>query len=438
MESKSIFSQFLKYASLNVLGMLGLSCYILADTFFVSKGLGADGLAALNLAIPVYSLINGTGLMIGIGGAIRFSVLKGQGKEANGVFMNALYLAGGFALLYLLAGLFGSEQIALLLGADGETLSMTNTYLKVLLLFSPAFLLNNVLLAFVRNDSNPRLSMAAMIFGSLMNVLLDYIFIFPLGMGMFGAVFATGLAPLFSMTVLSLHWLKKRNGFGLKKASIQGRSSLSILFLGVPSLITELSSGIVIIVYNLILLRLEGNIGVAAYGVIANLSLVVVAIFTGIGQGMQPLISLAYGKGERTVTEKILRYGIGATVLLAAGIYLLLFLGADPVVSAFNSEGNEQLQRIAQLGLKIYFTGIPFAGINIVLCSYFASSEKPIPAQAISLMRGLLVIVPLAFLLSFCLGMKGVWLSFVASEFLVAVFGATAYWKWKERRISDR
>ena len=224
---------------------------------------------------------------------------------------------------------------------------------------------------------------------------------------MFGAVFATGLAPLFSMAVLSLHWLKKRNGFGLKKASIQGRSSLSILFLGVPSLITELSSGIVIIVYNLILLRLEGNIGVAAYGVIANLSLVVVAIFTGIGQGMQPLISLAYGKGERTVTEKILRYGIGATVLLAAGIYLLLFLGADPVVSAFNSEGNEQLQRIAQLGLKIYFTGIPFAGINIVLCSYFASSEKPIPAQAISLMRGLLVIVPLAFLLSFCLGNEG-------------------------------
>ena len=114
MESKSIFSQFLKYASLNVLGMLGLSCYILADTFFVSKGLGADGLAALNLAIPVYSLINGTGLMIGIGGAIRFSVLKGQGKEANGVFMNALYLAGGFAPALFAGGAvwFGADRAA--------------------------------------------------------------------------------------------------------------------------------------------------------------------------------------------------------------------------------------------------------------------------------------------------------------------------------------
>jgi putative MATE family efflux protein len=437
MKTKSIFTQFLKYASLNVLGMVGISCYILADTFFVAQGLGADGLAALNLAIPVYSFINGTGLMLGMGGAIRFSIQQGQGKDANMTFMNSLYLAVGFALIYIIMGFFGSEQIAVLLGAEGEILSMTATYLKVILLFSPAFLLNNILLAFVRNDSAPRLSMTAMIFGSLMNILLDYLFIFPCGMGIFGAAFATGLAPLFSMAVLSFHWLKKRNSFAMKKEGFTLTTAVPILFLGIPSLITELSSGIVIVIYNLILLKLEGNIGVAAYGVIANLSLVVIAIFTGIGQGMQPLISRAYGRGEHMVCTKILRYGMFTTVFLAVAIYIFLFFGAGPVTAAFNSEGNPQLQQIAQLGLRLYFTGIPFAGINILFCSYFASSEKPVPAQAISLMRGLLIIVPLAFLMSFWMGVDGVWLSFLTSEFIVALFGTGAYRRLKNRTLQQ-
>ena len=437
MKTKSIFTQFLKYASLNVLGMVGISCYILADTFFVAQGLGADGLAALNLAIPVYSFINGTGLMLGMGGAIRFSIQQGQGKDANMTFMNSLYLAVGFALIYIIMGFFGSEQIAVLLGAEGEILSMTATYLKVILLFSPAFLLNNILLAFVRNDSAPRLSMTAMIFGSLMNILLDYLFIFPCGMGIFGAAFATGLAPLFSMAVLSFHWLKKRNSFAMKKEGFTLTTAVPILFWGIPSLITELSSGIVIVIYNLILLKLEGNIGVAAYGVIANLSLVVIAIFTGIGQGMQPLISRAYGRGEHMVCTKILRYGMFTTVFLAVAIYIFLFFGAGPVTAAFNSEGNPQLQQIAQLGLRLYFTGIPFAGINILFCSYFASSEKPVPAQAISLMRGLLIIVPLAFLMSFWMGVDGVWLSFLTSEFIVALFGTGAYRRLKNRTLQQ-
>ena len=151
------FKEFLKYSALNVLGMLGLSCYILADTFFVAKGLLADGLAALNLAIPVYSFIHGTGLMLGMGGATRYSVLKSQRKdgEADKIFTNALFLSAAFAVLFVLTGIFLSEPLTAALGANAGIFEMTNTYLKVLLLFSPAFLLNDVLICFVRNDGNP-------------------------------------------------------------------------------------------------------------------------------------------------------------------------------------------------------------------------------------------------------------------------------------------
>ena len=219
MEQRQYLRDFIRYASLNVLGMVALSCYILADTFFVSQGLGANGLAALNLAIPVYNFIHGSGLMLGMGGAIKYSVYRSQGnfRKTDAVFTNTVTLALGFALCFVCAGLFLSGQIAALLGADAEVFSMTNTYLKVLLLFSPAFLMNDVLICFVRNDGAPRLSMMGMIVGSLSNVVLDYVFIFPFGMGIFGAVLATGLAPVISICVMSAHFIKKRNQFHFQK-----------------------------------------------------------------------------------------------------------------------------------------------------------------------------------------------------------------------------
>lgn len=117
-------------------------------------------------------------------------------------------------------------------------------------------------------------------------------------MGIFGAVLATGMAPVISMLVLSMHWLKGKNRFHLQKTGMSPELIFSILPLGFPSLITELASGIVMIAFNRIILRLQGNTGVAAYGVVANLSLVVLSIYTGIAQGMQPLVSKSYGKGD--------------------------------------------------------------------------------------------------------------------------------------------
>lgn len=178
MRNASCFRDFVRYSSLNVLGMLGLSCYILADTFFVSKGLGTNGLAALNLAIPIYSFIHGTGLMIGMGAGTIFSIQRSRNnsKSINTIFTNAIYFAAFFALLFIAVGLFFSDLVVGYLGADESVYAMTRTYIQVILLFAPAFLLNNVLLCFVRNDGAPQFSMAAMIGGSLSNIVLDYVF----------------------------------------------------------------------------------------------------------------------------------------------------------------------------------------------------------------------------------------------------------------------
>lgn len=200
---------FSKYVSLNIAGMIALSCYILADTFFVANGIGPDGLTALNLAIPVYSFINGAGLMIGIGGSTKYSMLKASNKEieANQTFTHVLVIGSIFATLFILLGLFAADTLAVLLGADGNIFDMTHTYLKVLLLFSPAFILNNIITCFVRNDGAPALSMVAMTLGSFSNIFFDYIFIFPCQMGILGAVIATGFSLVFGLAIISQHFI---------------------------------------------------------------------------------------------------------------------------------------------------------------------------------------------------------------------------------------
>lgn len=435
MENKLYFREFLKYSSLNVLGMIALSCYILADTFFVSKALGADGLAALNLAIPVYSFINGSGLMIGMGGGIKYSIAKSQGaaQRADQTFTNSAVLTAVIAACFFLTGLLASGSLALLLGADGTVYEMTRTYLQVILLFAPMFMTNNLLLCFIRNDGAPQLSMAAMITGSLSNVVLDYVFMFPFGMGIFGAVLATGMAPVISILVLSPYLFRRKNQFHLRKCRISGKLALGIFSSGLPSLITEVSSGIVMIVFNTIILGIAGNIGVAAYGVIANLSLVVMSIYTGISQGIQPLLSSGYGTGNRKKTQSVLRYALVSAVLISVVVYVCVFFGADPIAAVFNSEQNATLQSIAVTGLKIYFTACVFAGFNIILSVYFTSTENALPAHIISILRGFVVIIPMAFLLSAAAELTGVWAAFPATELIVSLIGAGLFFRIGKR-----
>lgn len=421
--------EFIKYAALNVMGMTGLSCYILADTFFISKGLGANGLTALNLAIPVYSLIHGSGLMLGMGGATKYSILKSQKNwgQTNKIFTNTVYLAGILAIAFLLTGIFLTRVLTAFLGADQEVFGMTATYLRVILLFAPAFLMNDILICFVRNDGDPKLAMLAMLGGSLSNVLLDYLFIFPLKLGIFGAVFATGLAPLISITILSVYFLKKRNQFRMIREKPHPETEKTIVKLGIPSLIGEVSSGVVILVFNSIILKLQGNTGVAAYGVIANLSLVVMAVYTGIAQGMQPLISKAWGRCEIRTCKRILSYAMITMAAVSIVVYAVIFFLADPIAGIFNSENNRLLQEIAVTGLKLYFTAAVFAGFNLIISIYFTSVELALPAQLISILRGVVLIVPMAFLLSGLFGMSGVWLAFPAAELLTAVTGFFLY-----------
>lgn len=431
MDEKNLFKDFSKYVFLNIFGQIAFSCYTLMDTYFVSVKLGADGLAALNIAFPIFCLLNGLGLMYGIGGGIKYAICKSRNSEkrANRIFTSALLLALITGIIFFIIGILFSEKLVIYLGADNNIFDITNTYLKVMLLFAPAFLLNNIMQAFVRNDKNPRLSMIAMISGSISNVILDYIFIFPLDMGIFGAIFATGLAPIISMLIIMPYILKRKNGFHFIKMKVDVESILEIISKGFTAFITEATSGIVMFVFNLLILGISGNLGVAAFGIISVISLVIIAIYTGLSQGIQPIISHYYGKNDKRKIEKILKYGLLTQMFISLIIYITIYFGRDLFASFYNEEGNIILQRYASEGLVLYFLACPFIGINIVTSTFFASTEKVKLSQIISLSRGAIILVPVAILMAISFKLNGVWLSYPISEILVSLISLFLIWK---------
>ena len=408
--------EFRRYAAPGVLGMIGISCYILADTFFVAKGTGSLGLAALNIAIPAYNLMNGLGLMVGVGGATHYSLCRAQGDavEADSTFTHTLLLGLCIALLFVLTGTFGVVPLSRLLGANAETLDMTAVYLRLLLCFAPFFVTNNVMIAFVRNDGEPGRAMAGMIAGSLFNIVFDWVFIFPCGLGMFGAALATGASPLVSLLVLSGHLRRPSRGFHLRRERLRPRLLPRICAPGLSSLVSELASGITLLLINLVLLRIAGNTAVAAYGVIANLALVESAIFTGLSTGVQPLISRSAEADRR----RLLRWTVTTALAISALMYVLVFVFASPITAVFNSEHDPALAACAVPGLRIYFAGFLAACINIIAAAYFSAAGQAPRGFIISLVRSIIAIPPVLFALSALLGVTGVWLTFPAVEAL--------------------
>lgn len=414
----NILKDFTKYVSLNVISMIGLSFYILADTFFIANGVGSIGLTALNLVLPLWSLMSGFGLMIGIGAGISYSIKRGKNSEkgANKVFTHAMLMGLITGAIITIIGVIFSYDIVVILGADEVVAPLASKYLKTLLSFSSVFIVNNIITSFVRNDNDPKLAMIAMTVGSLSNVVLDYIFIYPFKLGMFGAALATGATPILSLVILSLHFIKKKNNFRLIKCKINFTYMKRIISLGVPAFITEVSSGLIILLFNYTILKISNNTGIAAYGIIANLALIVISIFTGIAQGIQPIISKNYGEGKIKNIRTIFKYGIITSIILGVGCYLIGLSFSEEIVNLFNSEGDKALLSMAIEGINIYFSAFIIMGINIVTTSFFASINKPKESFAISMIRGLIVVIPLILLLPNFLGMTGVWLTIPLAE----------------------
>lgn len=418
--------QFVKYVSQNIFGLLGTSCYILADTYFIAQAAGTDGVTLLNLCLPIYNLIFAIGSMIGLGAATRYAILRAQGDEkAQRYFSNAIFCVCILAVPFVLAGIFCPDGLLRLMGGDAGIVALGENYARIFLLFTPFFMCNYVVASFVRNDGDPSLAMVATLSGSLFNVVFDYIFIFPMGLGLPGAALATAISPMLSIAICSTHFLKQSNTVAFVRKAPSLRLLAQSCQLGISGFVGELSSGVTTTVFNFLLLRLAGNVAVAAYGVVANFALVATAIFNGVAQGAQPLVSQCYGRNEMAGAKKLLLLGCGTALGLAAVLYGVVFGFTDSLVALFNSENSALMAEFAHSGMRLYFAGYFFAGCNIVAAGYLGAVDRPTEASITSLCRGMAAIVVCSLVLSALFGMAGVWAAFPASEAIT--FALTLY-----------
>lgn len=416
--------QLRRYLLPNILAMIGTSCYILADTFFISLSQGPNGITALNLVLPLYGLIFALGSMIGIGSATRYALGKGSNTpDYHLYFSNSIAWTLLVGAVFVALGVAVPDGVLRLMGADDTISRVGHNYIRIVLCFAPLFMLNFTCTAFVRNDGAPRIAMAATLLSGLFNILFDYLLMFPLGLGMTGAALATGFSPVVSMSICLLHYLSPRNTIRLIPTLPSLRRLLSACQLGVVAFVGEMSSGVTTMVFNFILLHLAGNAAVAAYGIVANIALVGVALFNGISQGLQPLASACHGSGDIQGQSRIYRRSMFIGLCVSAVVVAVVVTFAGTLVAVFNSQHSAQLADYAIPGLRLYFLGFLFAGANIVKSGFYSATGRGRESSILALCRGVVAIVAFAFLLSHLFGITGVWLAFPAAELFTLLLG---------------
>ena len=277
------------YVIRNILANVGLSTYVLIDTLFIAIAAGSLGLTVLNLALPLYNIFNATGLLLGVGGATYFSLHKvKEPARVQTTYSQLMIFAFGLGVVEIgLIWLF-LDPLLHLLGADSQTLGLGRTYVGIMAFSAPLYMCNYITINFVRNDGNPSLTMMATLTETVCVVLIDWFFIFKLGLQMEGAALAVIFSPLCSLLVLSRHACFKHRQLTWRWVKPQLATLKAAARLGLAPFMNEMSSGVSIYVFNWMLLLLAGNYAVAAYGVVANVAIITLAAANGAGNRLHP------------------------------------------------------------------------------------------------------------------------------------------------------
>jgi Na+-driven multidrug efflux pump len=409
---------FFRYAVPQMVGLLFNSIYTIVDGVFIGNRLGRDAMAAAAVSVPLIEILISLALAVASGAAVMIAARLGQGKiiAAQKIFNTAIWMIGSTGLLIALAGNLLLRPLAELLGATPDILDEAATYLWYIVTFAPFQLFSFLLGSMVRNDGRPKLAMTAIILGAVSNIVLDYVFMYPLDMGIAGAALATAVGPVFSVLILLPHFILKKGQLYFICCSLQSKDIKQILFYGFPSFIMEFTIGMATFIYNFAIKYFGfGEIGLAAYLVIGYLMLILLTIFLGMAEGLQSVFSYFMAIGAEKKNRDMLRFSTG--IFLGAGIisYGLIAFFAGDFFSIF-SPNDLELVAFAQSKSTAYFCGFFLAGFNILMISFWQSTASTKGALIISLSRSLLWPSVLMITLPLIFGRETIWICQSLSE----------------------
>lgn len=412
------------------IGMLINAIYNIVTRIFIgnSPDLATNGLAAATVSFPILMIIMAVALMFGVGGSTVFSIALGKKEYAKveQILANSLSLAilstGIISIIFLIF----LEPILVIFGASDVVFPYAKDYMTFVLIggvFQGITMWGNNL---IRADGSPNIAMLSILLGSLVNIILHYIFIFMFGWGMSGAGLAT-IGGLLSSSLWILHYFtsKKANTkLVFSKMIIKRTLALNIMVIGLPSFFIQFSNSIWNTVLNSTLLDYGGDIAISAMGIVATFQTLLLMPIIGINQGALPIVGYNYGaKKYDRVKETIKKAALIATVICIIG-YGIIQLFPEQIIKAFNQE-----PKLVELGvymLKTWFMVLPIVGLGMVGANYFQAIGKVKPAIFLTISRQIIILLPAILILSHFFGLEGIVhagpLADVLSTIMILVF----------------
>ncbi|WP_290455434.1 MATE family efflux transporter [Romboutsia ilealis] len=413
---------FYHYLIPSICSTLVNSIYILVDTLIIGQGVGAEGISALNIFLPFYSIYMGIGLMFGIGAGILMSTEDGVGntEKSKKYFITSILCVSLVAIILTLVSSFNLRKISYMLGANESSIDLVMEYGRYIVYSTPIFICTNFLGPIVRNRKEPNLCMVAVLLGAGLNIVLDYIFVFPMQMGMKGAAMATVIGSITTSLVLLTHFIKKKNRIKICINGISFDMVKKIISCGSSSFLMEVASGFVIFIFNIQILKYIGDNGIVVYGIISNCIIVGTSLFNGIAQATQPVIATNHGADEVERVKNVLKYAMYTTITIGIILFAIIFIFTKKVILIF-VKADESIINMGIPSIRMYLSAFCIMNVNILMCNYFQSIGKEKISVSISIIRGFLLNIILVLIMPLVLGGNGLWLVVPLTEVITFI-----------------
>lgn len=422
-----IRSLYFKYLVTAFGSALMTSIYSIVDMAMVGQYHGPEGTAALAVVAPIWNIIYSLGLLMGIGGSVIFSTLKGKAQNTsvneNEYFSTAVIGAIILSFVAWVVVIFFSNELLLFFGAEKNLLSLAEAYIVSIKFVLPCFLFVQMLAAFLRNDKNPTLATVAVLSGGIFNVFGDYTFVFVFDMGIFGAGLATAIGSVISCVIMMSHFFSKRNSLIFIKPTKIFNKLKEISITGFPTFFIDVAMGILTILFNRQIMKYLGTNALSIYGVIVNISTFVQCCAYSVGQASQPIISINFGAKLGQRIKETLKYALFSIAFFSILCTLLSLLIPDVFIRIFMTP-TEDIMKIAPAIITCYGLSFLLLPFNVFSTYYFQALLKQKASFIVSITRGLIISGILIFVLPL-IKAEYLWLTMPLTELIVGVFSIT-------------
>lgn len=425
----SIPKLYLSYLLPTLIAMLSNSLYCLVDVFFISKGAGSVGLAALNIAMPIFTIYSAIGLTFGVGGATVMAVAEGSHhkEQRNQAFTLSVVCMLIIGLLISILGTIFLEPFAYALGSSESLLPYVKQYMGPVNMSAFAFVLMYAASILIRADHAPKLAMNAMLLGNISNMILDYVFVMVFDMGLLGASIATCISPFLTVIGVSFHFIRKKNTVHFVKNWADKDMLKRVFSNGLGSGIMEISAGAIILLFNVVILHMADELFLASYAIVTNIAYVCKGLLNGFAQGIQPIISANYGARNHERVKAALLVSIKFACGFALLVYLLFLIFPQGVAAIF-ANGDQALIQRSATGIRMYFSSLLFTAAITMIMYYFQSIEQGKVSTFLAVLKGFVYVVIGMVLLIVLFGIDMIWLSVTFAE-IAALISALYYMK---------